>query len=233
LTFAPYKGDLIKIAGQNFQIPSAGITTGCTTTGKSASTLYYVYVFNNSGALNCELSTTGHSSDTTSGNIGTEIKTGDNTRSLVGMAETDASTHFLDADGTRYLLNWFNQRSITSQVLDATDQTTSSATFASLGSSNAVLLWAGQGVYITANCSVQNSIGGNQVTSVGVNGSAAGAGAYVSIASAATAYAAPSYASESLTEGLNTFTIMGKTSAGTLTCKGTIGASGTFVRTQG
>ncbi|MDE2105532.1 MAG: hypothetical protein KGL39_50360, partial [Patescibacteria group bacterium] len=114
-TFTPKNGDVIKINGVLFQIPAAGIT-GCGNTsvfvngtGASnlgATTLYYVYVFSNSGTLTCDFSTTAHTVSSTVGNIGTEIETGNDTRSLIGMVYTNGSSQFVIAQ----TLSWFNRR---------------------------------------------------------------------------------------------------------------------------
>ncbi len=95
LAFKPYNGDTIKINGTIFQIPSAGIAglgspisvflNGVAGQSLVAATTYFIYAFNNSGTITADFSTTGHSSSATAGNIGVEIKTGDDTRSLIGM----------------------------------------------------------------------------------------------------------------------------------------------------
>src|SRR5438874_1855744 len=60
LSYLPFNGDLIKISGVLYQIPSGGIV-GLANTGVyidgvaaqnlAASTLYYVYAFNNRGVV--------------------------------------------------------------------------------------------------------------------------------------------------------------------------------------
>src|SRR5690348_7737883 len=111
IKFDSYKGAAVKIAGSAYTIPNGGVTVG--NGGLSASTTYYVYVYNNAGTLTLELSTTGHAMDTTSGNEGVEIKSGDNSRSLVGMIRTNASSQFQDGASFRGVLSWFNRRSLT------------------------------------------------------------------------------------------------------------------------
>src|SRR5215467_13218910 len=89
-------GSQIKINGTTYTIPAAGVSaliSSCYLDGVANQTLavataYNVYVFDNAGTLTLDFSTTGHSADTTSGNEGVEIKTGDSTRSLVGKIRT-------------------------------------------------------------------------------------------------------------------------------------------------
>jgi hypothetical protein len=115
IKFAPFNGGSIKIAGLLYPIPSAGITAANTSVyvngvagqNLAAATLYYVYLFNNAGTLTIDFSTTAYATDTTTGNVGVVIKSGDNTRSLVGWLYTNGSGGF----GTGPLLNvnsWFN-----------------------------------------------------------------------------------------------------------------------------
>jgi hypothetical protein len=109
LVLSPYNGRWIVINGLPYVIPQAGISIA--NTGLVAGTLYYVYVYNNSGTLTLEISLTGHTTDTTTLNYGTEIKSGDSTRTLVGMIGMGAGSPgtFVDNTGQRYCANWFNR----------------------------------------------------------------------------------------------------------------------------
>ena len=108
LTLSPYQGQYIKIAGALYAIPSAGVTVS--NSGLSASTLYYVYANVSSGSVSLSISATGHSTDSTAGNVGVEIKTGDNAYTLVGMIYTNASSQFQDSTSARGVLSFFNRR---------------------------------------------------------------------------------------------------------------------------
>lgn len=81
LLLSPYNGNRIVVNDALYAIPSAGIILAAT--GATANTTYYVYVYDNAGTLTLERSTTGHATDS---NNGIEIKSGDATRVLVGMA---------------------------------------------------------------------------------------------------------------------------------------------------
>jgi hypothetical protein len=117
LAFKPYKGDLLKINGAVFRIPAAGIAglgapTSVFLNGVAAQTLvaattYFIYAFSNAGVVTADFSVTGHSTSSTTGNIGTEIKTGDDTRTLIGMVRTGATVVYASDIQTA---SWFNRR---------------------------------------------------------------------------------------------------------------------------
>ena len=120
VVFLPYNGDLVKIAGTIYNIPSGGVVSNNTgafvnqVAGQSlaANTLYYVYVFNNAGTLALNFSTTGHGMSGTSGNVGVETMTGTGgvNYTLVGMVWTTASGQFADNGQYRGVISWFNRR---------------------------------------------------------------------------------------------------------------------------
>lgn len=104
LKLSPHNGRNLNINGAVEKIPSAGVTVS--NSGLSASTLYYVYAYMNAGTMALELSATGHSQHTN----GVEIKTGDSTRTLVGMARTNGSSQFVDDATNVCVLSYFNRR---------------------------------------------------------------------------------------------------------------------------
>jgi hypothetical protein len=121
LSFTPYNGDRIKISGVFQQIPAAGIAglantnvyvNGVTGQFLAANTTYYVYAFMNAGVLTADFSVTGHTSSATAGNVGVEIKIGDDTRTLIGMIRTGGTggVQFMDTAAMRFVLSWFNRR---------------------------------------------------------------------------------------------------------------------------
>lgn len=119
LIFSPFNGNKIKINGAIQSIPAAGITglanTGVFVNGTggsnlAASTLYYIYAFMNSGTMTADFSTTSYATSTTSGNEGVIVKSGDDTRTLIGMCYTNASSQFEDIK----TISWFNRRTKTS-----------------------------------------------------------------------------------------------------------------------
>ena len=110
----PFNGDLIKINGVVYRIGGGSISGANTSTflngvggsNLAASTLYYVYLFNNSGTLTIDFSTTANVISTTGGNVGTIIKNGDDTRTLVGIVFTNASAQFQIEN----VISWFNKK---------------------------------------------------------------------------------------------------------------------------
>lgn len=106
LKLSPCNGQNLNIAGLPQRVPAAGVTVA--NTGLAASTLYYVYAYMNAGTMTLELSTTGHSTHTN----GVEIKTGDSTRTLVGMCYTNGSTpgQFQDSGAVIGVLSYFNRQ---------------------------------------------------------------------------------------------------------------------------
>lgn len=103
LALTPVGGQNLSIAGLPQTVPTAGVTIS--NAGLAASTLYYVYAAMSAGAMVLELSTTGH---TATGGI--ETKTGDTSRTLVGMVRTTAATQFADDLTNVLVLSWFNRR---------------------------------------------------------------------------------------------------------------------------
>ncbi len=192
ITFAPYNGGIVKIAGALYAVPSAGITAantsvyvnGTASQNLAASMLYYVYLFNNSGTLTVNFSTTGHTTDTTAGNVGTEIESGNNTYTLIGMVYTNTSAQFSDASAFRGVASWFNRRNrdLQSAGLSAA-QTTSVNAFVEVSSSSSgralAVLWGDEGVFLQIFGQVVNTstgqtdyvnIGDGSTTAITANG---------------------------------------------------------------
>lgn len=102
-----YNGSGLIIGGVTKQIPAAGVNMS--NAGLNGSVLYYVYAYLLAGVVTLEAVTTGHATDATTG---VEIKSGDPSRTLVGMLYTDPSAQFMDTPVRRLLANWFNRRKI-------------------------------------------------------------------------------------------------------------------------
>lgn len=105
LKLAPFGGNLLFVNSQNYVIPAAGITINNGTT--VLSTVYYIYAAITGGVMALEASTTGYTIDST---YGFAFKTGDTTRTLVGMAKTTAGNAWADTDGNMLVLSYFNRR---------------------------------------------------------------------------------------------------------------------------
>jgi hypothetical protein len=116
--FVPFNGNLIKINKLIYQIPAAGITasfSSCFLNGVASQTLvnlttYRVYAFiHPTLGMQLDFSITGHVTSTTAGNVGVEIKSGDDTRTLVGIVYPFNSV-FYDQTENRLTRSWFNRR---------------------------------------------------------------------------------------------------------------------------
>lgn len=107
LVLSPYQGNFLTINGSATAIPSAGVSLA--PAGLAPGTTYYIYAYMNSGTMTLEASTTVYATDA---NTGVTIKTGDPTRSLVGMALPTTGPAWVDTEALRYVLSWYNRRNI-------------------------------------------------------------------------------------------------------------------------
>jgi hypothetical protein len=114
----PFNGNQVYFPdGTSYTIPSAGLASGSVNGGchlngtasstLAANTLYYVYLWENSGSPVLDFSTTGHATDSSTG---IEIKSGDNTRVLVGMVYPQAGPTVVDSGAKRLVASWFNRQ---------------------------------------------------------------------------------------------------------------------------
>jgi hypothetical protein len=178
LKFSPLNGDRIKIAGTVYAIPSAGIAA-LTNGGLSASTLYYVYAFNSSGTITGEISTTTHATSSTVGNVGVETKSGDDTRTLIGMCRTNASSQFQSDAQNRFVISWFNRRAISLQGTSTAGAATGSLTLVSIVgvASNALSLisWAEEAVVAgLQGFMYNNAVNGVSYATIGLDSTTVG-----------------------------------------------------------
>jgi hypothetical protein len=105
LLLSPKDGNRLIVNGVVCTVPDGGVTLAAPATN---GTLYYIYALATSGAVSSlEASTTTHATSTTAGNKGVEIKSGDDTRTLVGMART-VSSAWVDSATQRFVRSWFN-----------------------------------------------------------------------------------------------------------------------------
>lgn len=151
----PYKGSYITIAGVARQISSSGVTIS--NSGLAANTLYYAYAYWTGFGIALEFSTTGHSA----GADGTEIKTTDSNRTLVGMVRTDSSSQFGDHALYRGVRSWFNSRGIALQVVLQAEVGMGSGPFTEIttGLQGIALVWSGEAVHVAASASCYDAGG--------------------------------------------------------------------------
>jgi hypothetical protein len=180
--FSPFNGNKIKINGLWYEVPSAGVSAnntsvyvnGVAASNLAASTLYYVYIFSNSGTLTIDFSTTAHTTSTTAGNVGNEIKSGDDTRSLVGMVYTNGSSQFDDSTTKRNVCSWPNRYARGGQNAFTAIRTTASGTWAELNSEIRIefVAWSNDVVHSSINgvCWYNSSSFAYVDTAVGFDG---------------------------------------------------------------
>lgn len=166
--FAPFNGDTIRISGVVYQIPAAGIAGvantsvyvgGVAAQNLASSTLYYVYVFNNGGTLTADFRTGTHAISSTAGNIGTQILSGDDSRSLIGMIRTNASSQFVDSDSQRFVRSWFNESGTGGSIHFTATKTSTSGTLAELDSAfrGEFIVWTGERVMLNVTATMSSS----------------------------------------------------------------------------
>lgn len=181
LKLAPYNGNNLIINGVPQQIPAAGVTLA--NTGLTASTKYYVYAYMNAGTMTLEAVTTGH----TTGTNGVEQKSGDATRTLVGMLLTDSSTpgQFVDTAANRQIANWFTKRNIPAVATLTVDTNFTGGSFGKVTTSLDVTFpyWGDNdgGVASLSGSVANNTSGGQSQVAVFVDGSQFGNTASASV----------------------------------------------------
>lgn len=148
LKLQPLNGRNLFVNGALRQVPAAGVTVS--NSGLSSSTLYYVYAYMSGATMTLELSATGHSQDATTG---VEVKTGDATRTLVGMCVTNGSSQFHDGGAVVGVLSYFQRRRKVASAYFTAARTTSSTTAVELNSEIRVtfLSWADEYPSLRAN----------------------------------------------------------------------------------
>jgi hypothetical protein len=166
LLLSPVGGNVLIINGAPEVIPSAGVTLA--PTALSSNTTYFIYAYMNSGTLTLEASTTGHATDTTTG---VEIKSGDATRTLVGMARIIAGPAWADTAAQRFVLSYFNRRTLQGRSAFTANRATTSSSYAEINSEirSEFLTWADEAVDITACGGLGISSAQVFATSIGID----------------------------------------------------------------
>ncbi len=220
LLLSPYKGNGLVINSRLEQIPDAGVTLAVG--AAAASTLYYIYAYMSAGVMTLEFSTTTHA---TQAGTGVEIKSGDATRSLVGMARTTAGTAWADTDAQRFVLSWFNPRPLRGTAGFSALRSTSSAPMVEVHTEIRVeyLTWAGVAVQAKISGSVNNNTAGSGTyTAIGWDGVTANGSSQLTIAAGVSYYDGIGCADDrtDLSEGYHYVTLMGAAGANTANWSG-------------
>ena len=210
----------LKIGGtwQAKLIPSSGPTLS--NSGLTAATKYYIYAFDSGGTLTLEASTTGHVVDA---DTGVEIKSGDASRTLIGMVYMGAGSPgtFINSVTRRLLLNWFNRASLDLHGVYSADRTFSGTSFGDINSEISLefLSWADEAVEMAAAGTVSNNSAG-QASHIGFgidSTSVATADVGHTISNANQRQSWSMWMAQKQTEGRHLLSLLGAVSAGTAT----------------
>lgn len=216
LLLLPFKGNLLTINSGAVQIPDAGVTLS--TGGLSASTLYYIYAFMNSGTMTLEAVVTAYA---TQAGTGVTIKTGDATRTLVGMASTDGSVAWADSATQRFVRSYFNDPGINLLNSFTTARTTASGSFTELNTEIRVnfLVWTGETIQLNLTGTVQPASAATATSAIALDSTTVADDAYgVASTGVAGNFIYPlgmTLFKAGLTEGSHFATLLGFTSGGT------------------
>lgn len=167
----PYNGNTLVINGALQTIPSAGVNLS--NSGLTVSTLYYVYAYMSGTTLTLEASTTVRATDTTTGIM---VKSGDSSRTLVGMVYCDSGGIFRDEAANRMVASWFNKRRRAAGISPFASNTTTSTTPVALGSGITLVAWSDEMVYMHCEAVVgQNTANQTVALQIWYDGVAQGA----------------------------------------------------------
>lgn len=172
ISFARYSGFYIFVNGRFEFIPAAGITMS--NSGLTAATLYYVYAYMSSGTLTLEGSTTASATDSTYGH---KIKSGDATRTLVGMVYMDSGSPgtFANTSLKRYTASYYNRLAVSGEGTSVDTASTTSATHVAINSTNKVefVCWNDEEVWHGSSATLSASFGVSAMyLAVGIDGTA-------------------------------------------------------------
>jgi hypothetical protein len=169
----PFNGASIRINGLIYQIPAAGVSIS--STGLVASNLYYCYAYISGGAITLEWSQTAHATDTSVANNGTEIKSGDPSRTLVGMAYCLTAATFTWTTATKAVRSWFNRPAAAMQGAQLGSSTAIGSSYGVMTGGANFVAWANESIMWTANMAYYNSVAGVILTcTCWLNGAAVG-----------------------------------------------------------
>lgn len=146
LQLVPRGGNLLRINGANQVIPAAGVNLS--NASLFSTTLYYIYAFMSGGTMTLEASQTGHTTNPTDG---TEVKSTDATRALVGMSFTGAGGPGV-FQAEPLTATWFNRRPTAKGTGFSVSRSTSSTSFVELNSEirNDFVCWGDSAVSVNS-----------------------------------------------------------------------------------
>lgn len=220
LKLAPANGNLLTINGVPQVVPSAGITLAPPATNNTS---YYIYAYMNSGTMTLEASTTANVTDSTTG---MEVKSGDATRTLVGLART-VSSAWVDTDALRYVRSWFNELPVRLYAILGSNTNFGNSTFTKISANLDCIVLAFEGERILASITGTMWGSGSAVTSsigIGIDTSSAPQASGEETPTAASHSMAVSAVavSDVLSVGIHTITGCGRTAGTSVASAATI-----------
>lgn len=156
LLLLPHNGNRLTIDGVARTVPSGGVTLAPPAT---SGINYFIYAYMVGAVMTLEASGTAHATDATTG---VEIKSGDPSRTLVGMART-VSSAWVDTLQQRFVATWHNRalRSVNNTLkANRTTSSTSAVELSIAGDRAEFLCWAGD-VDISHQATAQFTGAGN------------------------------------------------------------------------
>ena len=140
----------------------------------ASDTTYLVCAFSNSGVVTADFRTTlTHAPSSTAGNVGVEIPTGLDTRTVIGMIRTGSGPVFINDATRRQCISWFNRKNMAAVGLDTALATTTSASPVELNTSSraSFVTWGNEDVAIGLEGSFRNNSAPSSVSAnVGIDG---------------------------------------------------------------
>ena len=119
IVLLPVNGNQLTIDGRPRTIPDPGVSLA--PTGLTPGVSYNIYAAMSGSSVILEASTTAHATSVNPGQKGLEVKSGDDTRTMVGMVRIVTGPAFADSATQRLVYSWFNPESLT--LTGATDTT--------------------------------------------------------------------------------------------------------------
>ena len=211
LLLLPFDGNRIVINSLLRTIPDAGVSLA--PTSLAASTVYYIYAYMVSTTVTLEASTTAYAIQT---GTGVYTKSGDVTRTLVGLARTTSGVAWADTAAQRFVLSHFNRRNKNLANNFTVDRTTTSATFVEMNTEIRCefVTWADESIAVGYAGSVRTS-GNNEVyAAIGIDNITAVQGVTTTVATATVACGHAHNYHATLSEGYHYATVLGLATGG-------------------
>lgn len=213
LSLDRFNGTRLFINGATEIIPVGGVTLAAT--GLAIDTTFFIYAFMSVGVMTLEASATAHATDAATG---IEIKSGDATRTLVGLARTIAGPAWADTDAQRFVIGYFNRRAIACRDFFTTPRSTTATSFVELNSEirNEFLTWGDEAIEAMVTGSVNNATTGNPSrTTIGIDDATPEQGGSTVEPVALKLFPALAWTVQILSEGNHYTTVLGVSDAGT------------------